>query len=106
MSAQDRATVPAGAQNPREDETPFRKFISVAQVRREVPTYSQKFQLTGSPLANPPHLCGDAVRFVPPWAIVSQLELISAQQANYLRQRLYLQNPQRRYLKAGLDLWV
>jgi len=45
MSAQGRAAVPAGAQNPQEDETPFRKFISVAQVRIEVPTYSQHFLL-------------------------------------------------------------
>lgn len=43
MSAQARATVPAGAQNPQEDETPFRKFISVAQVRITAPTYSQNF---------------------------------------------------------------
>lgn len=45
MSAQGRAAVPAGAQNPQEDETPFRKFIAIAQVRIEVPTYSQNFLL-------------------------------------------------------------
>ena len=45
MSAQGRATVPARAQNAQEDETPFRKFISVAQVRIAAPTYSQNLIL-------------------------------------------------------------
>jgi hypothetical protein len=32
MSDHDRATVPARGQNPQEEETPFRKFVAIAQV--------------------------------------------------------------------------
>jgi hypothetical protein len=63
MSAQGRATAPARAQNAQEQETPFRKFISVAQVCNSHTTlYSLSVPLTNSLPANPARLCSDTVR--------------------------------------------
>ncbi len=54
----------AGAQNNQQDESPFRKFIAIAQVRAyTIVTILRNRPLTASNYkANPPRLCSDTVR--------------------------------------------
>lgn len=56
------ARAQAGAQNNQQDESPFRKFIAVAQVRACSCSTLQFARSLLSSEANSPRLCGDTVR--------------------------------------------
>lgn len=56
------ARAQAGAQNNQQDESPFRKFIAIAQVRACSCSNFQVTRSLPSSEANSSRLCGDTVR--------------------------------------------